>query len=222
MAQRPDVQIDDVTPAASYDLVSLTTVKTLLGVTDASLDAYFKLVITQASAIAAKYCERPFVVEVIQSSYFPQRDGWPWIVRDRIAPLQLCRYPVVSPITSVVETIAGVATTLVEGTDFLADYALGALTRLDDFGRPRDWCANPIVVNFKGGYAAIPPNVQNAVVEIVKGMYYARTRDPGLRGENIEGVYSAQYWFGAGPGSNNGLPPSITVLLDPYRTPVIG
>lgn len=219
---RPRVQIDVVTPASSYSLVDLTTLKTLLDISGSSLDAYFDLIIPEASGLASAYANNPFVVEVIQSSYWPSRDGWPWIVQNRIAPLQLVRYPVVSPVTSVVETIAGVPTTLVENTDFIVDYAKGQITRLDQFGYPRNWHANPIVVVFSAGYATIPPNVVKAVVEIVKGIYFARTRDPNIRSENIEGVYEAQFWFGAGPGSPNGLPTSITGLLEPYRVPVFG
>lgn len=219
---RPNVQIDVVTPAESYDLVDLATLKTLLNITNTSLDAYFDIVIPQASSAIADYCNNPFVIEAIASSYFPPRDGWPWTVRDEIAPLQLARYPVISPITSVVETINNVPTMLVEGTDFLVDYARGQITRLDRNGRPRNWNLNPVLASFSAGYATIPPSVFNATVNVLKGMLYARTRDPNLRSENIESVYEATYWFGAGPGNDEGLPTSITGPLSKYRVPVIG
>lgn len=214
-------QIDVVTPASSYNLVDLATLKTLLNITDTSTDAYFNLVIPQASGIAANYCNNPFVVETIASNYWPTRDGWPWVVRDGVAPLQLPRWPAVT-ITSVTETLNGVATTLTAGTDFLVDLAKGQLTRLGSNGYPCAWRANPIAVVFIAGYATIPPNVVKAAVDIIKAMLAARTRDPALRSENIEGVYEAAYWFGAGPGSSDGLPSSITGLLDTYRVPVFG
>lgn len=220
--QRPFVQIDTVTPAASYNLVSLATVMTSLNITDPTQETYLNLAIAEASGIAASYCNQPFVIEAIQSSYFPSRDGFPWIVRDRIAPLQLRRYPVVQPVASVVETIAGAATTLIENTDFLVDYAQGTITRLDSAGYPRLWSPNPIVVLYSAGYATIPPSVIKAVIDIVRTEYYGRTRDPLLRGENIEGVYSAQYFFGNGPGTQKSLPPSIAGLLDKYRMPAFG
>ena len=212
-------QIDVVAPAESYNLVDLATLKTLLNITNTATDAYFNLVIPQASAIAANYCNNPFVVEEIQSSYWPTRDSRPWVVRNGVAPLQLIRWPSIS-VASVVETIDQVPTTLVLNTDFLEDDARGQLTRLDSNGYPCSWRANPIVVNFSAGYATVPPNVVSAVVSIVKGMLSARTRDPALRSENIEGVYEAAYWFGSGPGSSDGLPSSITGLLDSYRVPV--
>lgn len=218
---RGGVQIDIVTPAGDYDLVELATLKTLLNVNDDSLDGYFDLVIPQASAFIAKYCNQPIVVEAIQTSYWPTRDGYPWVVRGEIAPLQLPRWPATS-VTSVVETIAGVQTTLVVGTDYIVDLAKGQISRLDRNGYPRNWAANPIVVIFSAGYAVIPFDVVGVVVELIKGMLAARNRDPMIRSENIEGVWQATYWFGAGPGSSGGMPSSITGPLDNYRMPVIG
>lgn len=218
---RSATQIDVVTPADNYDLVDLVTLKTLLNISDTNTDAYFEIVIPQASGIAADYCNQPFVIEAIASNYWPTRDGWPWVVRNGVAPLQLPRWPAVT-ITSVTETINGVATVLTAGTDFLVDLARGQLTRLGSNGYPCSWRANPIAVVFTAGYANIPPAVVNAVVSIVKGLLYARTRDPALRSENIESVYEAQYWFGTGPGSgsSDGLPSAITGPLDKYRMPV--
>lgn len=218
---RGPTQIDVVTPANSYNLVDLATLKTLLNITNTDTDDYFDIVIPQASGIASAYCNNPFVVETIQSSYWPTRDGWPWVVSNGVAPLQLIRWPAVS-VTSVVETIAGVPTTLTAGTDYIVDLAKGQITRLDRNGYPRSWHANPIVVNFTAGYVTIPPNVFSAVVNIIKSMLYARTRDPNLRSENIEGVLESAWFFGAGPDSSEGLPTSITGLLDNYRMPVVG
>ncbi len=215
------VQIDVVTPASSYNLIDLATLKTLLNQNDGTLDAYLDEVIPQASSSVADYCNNPFVIEAIQSTYYPTRDGWPWVVRNGRAPLQLKRYPLTA-VASVVETISGVPTTLVVNTDYLVDNEKGQLTRLDTNGWPTNWRANPIAVSFSAGYSAIPSSVVNAVVAVIKAILYARNRDPGLRGENVEGVYSAQYWSGAGPDAVAGLPYSITGPLDKYRVPVIG
>src|SRR5579871_2514501 len=114
---RGGVQIDVVTPADDYDLIDLPTLKTLLNITDTTRDAYFDLTIPQASTQIASYCNQPFVIESIQSSFWPTRDGWPWVVSGAFSPLQLPRWPLID-VSSVVETtISGVPTTLVEGTD---------------------------------------------------------------------------------------------------------
>lgn len=213
------VQINVVTPANDYDLIDLATLKTLLDISDDSLDAYFDIVIPQASTDIANYCNQPIVVETIQASFWPTRDGWPWAVRGEIAPLQLPRWPL-TLVTSIVETINNVPTTLVAATDYIADMATGQITRLGRDGYPRNWHANPIVVVFAAGYAVIPSDVVGVVSDIIKGKLSARTRDPMLRSENVEGVYQAAYWFGAGPGSSDGLPSSITGPLSRYRMPV--
>lgn len=217
---RGPVQINVVTPANNYNLVDLVTLKILLGIGNTDTDAYFNLVIPQASADIANYCNQPIVVETIQASYWPTRDGWPWVVRGELAPLQLPRWPLLS-VASVVETIAGVPTTLLAGIDYIADMETGQLTRLGHNGYPRNWHANPIVVVFDAGYAIVPPDIVGVVVDIIKGKLAARARDPMLRSENIAGVYEAAYWFGAGPGSDGGMPSTLTGPLSRYRMPVI-
>lgn len=216
------VSIPTVTVAPeTYNLVDLQTVKTLLNISDGSLDAYFNLVIPQASDMASQDANNPFVVETLQESFYPHRENYPWQMETGIAPLQVSRWPIVS-VVSVVETIDCVDTTLVEGTDFLTNKRSGQLTRLARNKYPREWWAIPISVTYQGGYSAIPPSVIKAVVDIVKGIYSARTRDPSLRSENIEGVYEAAYWFGSGPGVSGALPSVISDLLENYRVPIAG
>lgn len=115
---------------------------------------------------------------------------------------------------------------LTEGVDFLVDYDTGELTRLEVNGWPRRWPPLPIVVLCPFGYAMTDPGMvdaQDAVTRMVKGRYYAQTRDPALRQENVEGVWSATYWYGAGPGAATGdLPPDIESILERYRSPVFG
>lgn len=209
------------TPASSYDLVDLSTLKTLLGVSTTQNDAYFTLVINQASAAARAFCNNPFVVEGIQDQVWPARDGVPWIFHADRNVFQLSRWPVQS-ITSVVETISGTATTLVSGTDFVADLARGQLTRLDAFGRPTRWNTDPVVAIYSAGYTTMPGDVVDAVVEIVKQRWYAQNRDPSIRTRNVSGIMETAYWFGSGPGSDAGMPPDIQAKLERYRVPVIG
>lgn len=116
---------------------------------------------------------------------------------------------------------------LTEGTDFLVDYETGEMTRLDVNGWPKRWPPLPILVLYPSGYAiATDPqfsDVADAVTRTVKGRYFAQPRDPALRQENIEGVWSATYWYASGPGAAVGdLPPDIQSILERYRMPVIG
>ncbi len=208
------------TPASTYNLVDLTTLKTLLGVTTSANDAYFTIVIGQASTAAQTYCNNPFVVETIQDQIWPPRDGIPWIFHGDRNALQLSRWPLIS-ITSVVETIANVQTTLVNGTDYIADMKHGQLIRLDSYGRPTKWNTDPVIVVYSAGYATVPADVFDTVIEMVKQRWYAQTRDPAIRSRNVSGIMETSYWFGSGPGSDGGLPPDIQARLDKYRVPVI-
>ena len=207
--------------APSYDLVDLATLKILLAETSTLNDAFYALAISQASTAAANYCNRTFNVETLQSQFWPQRDGWPGIVRGQTAVLQLPRWPLVS-VTSMFEAIANVPTPLNETTDFVVDYTKGQITRLDRNGLPRAWATNPIAITYLAGYPTIPLDVVDATARLVKAALYARTRDPMLRSEHADGIYEAAYWFGSGPGSTGGMAPDIVALLDNYRVPVIG
>lgn len=217
-----------VTPASSYLLVDLADVKTLLGISGTGSDAVLNLWIAQASTTAQSWTNNPFVVETIQDQLYPGSDGWPWTVRRDFSPLRLSRWPLVS-IVSVVETIANVATTLTLGTDFLADMALGQLTRLQTYSPPPsgvapwpcNWRANPIVVQYQAGYPTIPGDVFAAVVHLVKLEYYSQTRDPLIRSQNSPGIYEASYVMGTGPGGPGDLDSYAASKLERYRVPVI-
>ena len=212
--------------AASYNLIDLATLKADLNVTGTTDDAYLTNRIESSSAFVANFCNRVFPVESLSWQFYPARDGWPWTVTEDIQPLQLPRWPVVS-IVSVVETIAGTATTLVAGTDYIADLTRGQLTRLNLYGLPRRWHANPVAVAFTAGYstvsapssgaASLPADIIEATELLVKNAYYARTRDGAVKSENIPGVLSTSY---ATPTSQ-GMPADVAAKLLNYRVPVL-
>lgn len=216
-----------VTPATNYNLIELGTLKTLLGVTTTASDPYFTLLIPQASAAAQRYCNNAFVVETIKDQFWPGSDGWPWTVKSRTAPLQLSRWPTIA-ISSVTETIGGVVTTLTQDVDFIVDFENGQLTRLDTYSssapsapRPCFWRENPVVAIYSAGYATVPADVADAVALIVKGKFYAQSRDPTIRSQNAEGIYSAQYVMGTGPGGQDDMPADASAKLARYRVPVV-
>lgn len=123
---------------------------------------------------------------------------------------------------------------LAEGLDFLSDYnpntvpetapdfSKGWLTRLfftDEY--PRAWDGLPILTVYSAGYAALPDDLADAALQLVKAKYFARIRDPKLRSENIGGAYEAQYWFASGPGSDGQFPADVQAIIDRYRVPTI-
>jgi hypothetical protein len=62
------------TPASSYDLTALATVKTELGITDNTENDKLRTWITQASIIAASYCRRVFARETLTETFRPARN----------------------------------------------------------------------------------------------------------------------------------------------------
>jgi len=213
------VSIDIITtviePAETYDLVSLSDVKTELGITGTTDDAWLSSVIERASAAAAQYCNRVFAAETVKDEFWPQRDGYPWIIPGGIAPLQLTRWPV-SAVDSVLEN----SVALSAPSDYRVDAAPGRLIRIGGEGYPRKWPAWPISVQYIAGFATIPYDIQDAVVRMVKSRWFQRKRDPLLRQEDIPGVYSATYWVDAS-SSSGAITPDISDLLDNYRSPVV-
>jgi hypothetical protein len=80
---------------AAYDLVLLSAIKAELDLTGTKLDELVLSWITQASAAAAKFCDRVFPVETVQDQIFPARDYYPAPVAiGGEDPLQLSRWPI--------------------------------------------------------------------------------------------------------------------------------
>jgi len=110
---------------------------------------------------------------------------------------------------------------LAEGWDFEADRETAQLTRLLPDHYPGRWPGVPITVAYLAGFAEIPADVQDATIMLLKERWFARHRDPNIRSEEAAGVYSAQYWFGTGPGGPADLPAFVAERLSRYRAPVI-
>ena len=114
---------------------------------------------------------------------------------------------------------------LIEGIDFRVDFALGQLTRLVTWPDgttvyPRSWRALPIAATYGAGFKVIPADVGDAVLRMVKARWFARTRDPLLRSENIPGVREAQWWVATGDQAGN-LTPDVVEILNSYRVPTV-
>lgn len=211
-----------VTPAASYNLVDIATVKTLLGITTTAEDAYLTLLISQVSALAANFCNRVFPVETVEDTFWPQRRGY-WQEPRRLAPpLILTRYPVVT-VNSVTEGVGGVQpSVLTADVDYKLNAINGELLRLDFLGYPLPWNADAIVVNYSGGYATIPPDLVMAIVSWIKAIRASQTRDPNLKSETVPGVYSASYSTGGTGDAPFGMPPEVAGALAAYNVALVG
>lgn len=202
-----------LTAAKSYELTDLATVKDELELTDGKADGRLRRYLAEASAAAAQYCNRRFQLETVQDEIYPQRDPGPRIVAGSFEALQLSRWPVVA-IAALTEN----GNALVEGIDFKRDGDSGALIRIDVGGNRCLWNALPKVAQYQAGYAAIPPDVEGAVIRMVVRRYLA-PKDPNLMQQSIPGVIDQRWWIASGSDGGN-MSPDITDLLDNYRVPV--
>lgn len=197
------------TPAASKDLTLLATVKTELGITGTTDDAWLSVQIQQASAFAVAYCNREFAKETLVDTFRP----------DAAANyLSLTRWPVVT-IGSVVEDDETLT-----AADYEVDPAAGMLYRLDGDDERRRWAIAKIVVTYEAGYVLLTDlthDLERACIELIKRRWFARKRDPLVKGEEVPDVYNVQYWVN-GSGSGAALPDDIALTLDKYRRIAVG
>lgn len=207
--------ITTVTVAANSKLlIDLATVKSVLGITGASEDAFLNLLIGWVSGAIEQYCNRVLVVETVKDEFWLQREPYPWMLPGGVGPLQLSRWPAVA-VTSVTED----GTALVDGTDYRVNYELGQLERLDVKLWPKRWPTLPIVVTYSSGYSPMEPSIIDAAMRMITARRAARGRDPNLKQENIPGVREAQWWIATGKDAGN-MSPDIVDILDNYRVPL--
>lgn len=216
-----------VTPASDQSMTTLDAVKDELGITNSAADLRLQRWITAASGQIRSYTRRFWAQEaVVETFYRPgSQIGSPLGVS--ILPplvslplrfgsqeaLRLARYPLQPP-TQVVED--GL---VIDPSGYLLDTENGLLYRLDVNGFPCRWGASFTEVDYIGGYSpmpdALPAEVQQACINLVKANYFSARRDPSLRSINIPGVQEEAYWVGQ--RGDSALPPEIAALLDPYR-----
>lgn len=204
-----------VDTANSYDLTTLVNVKAELGIAtgDTTNDPVLSRYITSASVAAENYCNRAFVIESISDQFFSDENNR--LFRKGREILQLSRWPI-DDLTSVVEN----AVTLVENTDFIAEYDSGQITRIDSNGNKIHWSRLPITVLYDAGFENIPVDVEDAVIRMVAARYQAKGRDRNIKQENIPGVREVAYWIATGTDAGN-MSPDITDILSNYRVAVV-
>lgn len=204
-----------VTPAASYDLVTLIDLKSDLGIATAADDAFLLRAIARASQIVANFCNRTFAVEGLRDDFLAVHRRGPGM--DETATLSLSRFPVAaSPPITVIE--AGLA---LGPADFRVDAQAGEMIRIGADGALKPWSCEPISVSYSAGVDPVPADLQDAVTSLVKVRHFERSRDPMVRSVSIAGVMDTSYWIGGNPGASSGLPPEVEAVLGDYRVPVM-
>jgi len=202
-----------VTPAASYDLTVLATVKDELGITGTAEDDKLERWIRGASSAIAAYLKRVLAQETVRET-FRLRTGSQWACHWACEPvLLLKRYPIAS-IASVTED-----GTVLDADQYEVEPESGSLYRLCNDER-RDWTAAKVVVQYAGGFVLLPelPDaIERACISLVKHYRANATRDTAVTRRDVPGVLSETFWVGTVPGTNGDMPADVVSLIEPYR-----
>jgi hypothetical protein len=193
-------------PASDRTLISLDDLREQLQVkaTDTANNVWWQKVIARTSRQAERYCNRIFVTQSYVDNFRAQVSG------QTGEPLILSQAPVVP--TSIIVTIDTV--TLAAGTDYGLDQYAGLVYRLTP---PMYWTSETsLAVQYTAGFAPIPDDVQQAVLDLCTMDNSGRGRDPMLRASETPGLGRQEYWVGGLPGGAL-IPQDIAGLLNPYR-----
>lgn len=199
-----------VTPAAERALVTLEDLREQLRVRpgDTANDAWYTKVIKRSSLAAERYCNRIFAVQGYADTFRGGATG----AADE--PLILSQAPV-DP-----ETLE---TTLDGAVMAAGGYALSPLVgHLWRVGDATAWSnTSGLVIAYSAGFAEVPADVQQAVLDLATMENAGRGRDPMLRATESPGLGRQEYWVGGVPGGSL-LPQDIASLLNPYRRGMVG
>lgn len=203
--------------ATSRRFIEPSYVRMMLGldvsdITDARLDA----LIEGACAFVENWCNRrgEMFYEVVSETFRLNQPA---------SNLYLSRSPVVS-VTSVSDGDTALAT-----TDWEIDYDTGRLARLDGANGLQKWGGLVSAIPFRAtvmygaGYFAdddtggnVPADLRDGTLALIRSNWFSLDRDPFTRSEEVPGVATISYGFGAA-AQNNGMPPDAEALLAPYR-----
>jgi hypothetical protein len=187
------------------DLTDLPTIRRDLAITSVADDAYLADLITRASAAIAHHCRRRS------------------FEREELAQIERLTAP--RPCITLTRDLAPVVSAVtVDGAALDAsEWELrgSVLTRLQD-GVAVPWAPGTVAVAYAAGYdlpAGAPADLRHAAGLTVAAWLAARTRDPLLRSEAVEGVGAAS-WVAS--DATAALPAQAVALLgSPYAATVL-
>lgn len=176
-----------VTSAAESKLLTtVTNFKELIGKSDTVDDTLLAKIISRASNAVVGYCGREFAKQTYTETL--KGDGTPF--------LRLSRIPIVS-ITSV--SYQGVA---VSASDYVVNEPeQGVVTNLNSYWQYTGYkyeysvvyVAGYVLPSFATGTVDLPPDIEQAVLEVAKIMWFSRKDDLSVTQETVPEVYSVSY-----------------------------
>ena len=199
------------TAASNHDLTTLNTVKAALNVSASTDDGFIADLITEASLVIRRYCNRVFAKETVVETIRLSRP---------LDAVNLVRWPVTA-VASVVEDGATLQT-----VDYETDLETGLVYRLDANDRRRLWTAGKLVITYTAGYVLpigpgarnLPTDIESGCVALVRFLYHRRGSDPYTRSVDAGAIKLSLNTDLSGP---DGLPPEVVALIGPHRLPSI-
>jgi hypothetical protein len=210
-----------VTPAETKDLTTLAIVKDELGITDTASDTTLSRWITESSMRISGWTEREWGLETVTELFrfdrhqLHQGYGYGWENHGNPRALILSRWP----ITEIASIVEDDIYDLVQGQDYEVDPKTGLVYRLFQGGVPdaeiRWRWRRKVFATYTGGYNLpddVPLLLQQACLELIKGRWSSRTRDPNMRSFVIPGVIEKSFFAPvAGQGD---MPPEVISILE--------
>lgn len=204
-----------ITPAASRALLTLSEIKSALGVTTSDRDAELTAFGLQISDLISDECRVPrggLVVPTLLA------EGLEDTIRlDRSTSNLILTRRFVSAVAAV--ELDGVALDL---STIEIDAGAGMLSRIVS-RRKTCWECGEYVVSYTAGFSEIPGPLKRAAVTILREQASADSRDPLLRRRKIDGLMEDEWWVNSSSGSSSAAAISgvAAAMLDPYRYYVV-
>jgi hypothetical protein len=188
-----DIWVKVITPADSYDLLTLDELKTLIGLptSDTSEDAQLEMWITHYSDVIATMCNRVFGKEKVEETW--RGDTMPF----DCPRLFLTHYPVDDTDIEAVESPRG---SLLAPTAYEIENRSGKM-RIDGV-----W-SEPVTVTYTGGYALpdeAPPALKQATGLLIQSAREAKTQAAVAGIKSISHRESRVQFMAEGSSSSGG------------------
>lgn len=190
--------LEVITPATTYDLVTVAEAKIVLGITETTQDALIAIEISAVSELIKAYVGRPFQIETVKELF---------LAEEAVGALVLERWPV-NTISSFALTFSG---TVLASNVYILSARNGILYAYSS-GRRSLFSREFHSVTYTAGYGLVPGIVKQAAFLALK-WYRSLTPDIfGLKSARMEGVATEVYF----DNQRDILPKEIQNLLAAY------
>jgi Phage gp6-like head-tail connector protein len=196
-------------PPSTTKLIALADLKALLGITDGANDALLGNIIQRGSDAIARFCNRVFAQRTIIET-LPGPGG-------QLLKLKFSPIVTLTSITLDGETVDSSTYTLTEPEAGIVFREAGWAYTGHKYSYTATYVHGYNLPDMTGT-DTLPYDIQQAALELCKGMWLARQRDPAVTMESVPDVYTVQYGGQGNGGALVGaLPLNVQELLLPYR-----